>query len=163
MELNKRELASGLVCVGIGLFFFLSSWLGLQMGTARAMGPGYFPSMAGALLIGLGVLIAITGVRTTAPAFGVVAWRGLVMILVVPVLFAVLVRGLGLIGTLIVCCFVAAFASRRMSLRYAAIMAPLLALLCWFVFVYLLDIQIQLIGPWVENAPVISRLIGMAW
>ena len=159
MEINKKELAAGAICIGIGLFFFLSAWFGLRMGTSQAMGPGYFPAMAGALLALIGVLVALTGIRAPATGFGPVPWRGIVMISVVPILFGFMARELGFLFSLILCCGVAAFASSRMTLRYAAVMTPLLVLLCWFIFVYLLELPIPLIGRWVGHVPVIGPML----
>jgi hypothetical protein len=151
MEINKKELASGLVCVGIGLYFCLTAWFALPMGTSRAMGPGYFPAMAGVLLVVIGLLVGVAGVRAPLSAFGPVPWRGLLMISLVPIIFGYLARGLGFLPTLIVCCGVAAFASTRMTLRYAAVLTVGLVILCWFIFVYLLELPIPLIGRWLTQ------------
>ena len=42
MTVNIRDIGAGLIFIAIGLLFGLGS-IGLEIGTALRMGPGYFP------------------------------------------------------------------------------------------------------------------------
>ena len=53
---NKKDFNAGLMFVGIGAFFALFA-TNYPMGTAVRMGPAYFPTMLGWLLVGLGVIV----------------------------------------------------------------------------------------------------------
>ena len=52
--MNLKDCAAGMLFVAIGLLFAVNAWLGLSIGSAFAMGPGYFPILLGVILIGFG-------------------------------------------------------------------------------------------------------------
>ena len=54
-----KDFWAGLMFVGVGLFFMIWAMTHYQMGTAVRMGPAYFPTMLGGLLVFLGVLVLI--------------------------------------------------------------------------------------------------------
>jgi hypothetical protein len=62
MKLNiksPKDFWAGLMFVGVGLFFLVWALTHYQMGTAVRMGPAYFPTMLGGLLVFLGVLVLL--------------------------------------------------------------------------------------------------------
>ena len=52
--MNLKDCVAGTLFVAIGLLFAVNAWLRLSVGSALAMGPGYFPILLGLILIGLG-------------------------------------------------------------------------------------------------------------
>jgi hypothetical protein len=100
----------------------------------------------------IGAAIVVQGLREQALPITMhaVPWRGLVLILIAPILFGVTVRGLGLMPAIAVVALVSAFASRRMGLAMAAAITVLLTLFCVLVFNVGLGLPIRLIGPWLS-------------
>ena len=88
--------------------------LGLEIGTAFRMGPGYFPLVLALILVLLGVVVIVQATRVAGEPLGEFAWRGMAFILPAPVFFGLTVRGLGFVPALFLTSLIAAFASARM-------------------------------------------------
>jgi hypothetical protein len=148
LRIDLANLLSGLIFVAIGGAFAGTALVDLPIGTAREMGPGMFPLALATILIALGLLIVAQGWgRQTLPA-GTVSWRGMVLILAAPILFGVLMGGLGLAPTVFIGVTVACFASRHMTLPRALAIAGGLAALCWLVFRLGLGVAVPTFGRW---------------
>ncbi len=150
MTFNRSDLGAGAIFIAIGLFFGVTTLAELDIGTARRMGPGYFPIALSGILILLGLVIAAKSVSHDDEALGPLPWRGLVVLLSVPVIFGVLIRPLGMAPVLALTTFVTAFASRRMSVKAALLLAVGLTLFCVVVFNIGLGLPLRLFGPLVE-------------
>src|SRR5437868_13922447 len=59
---SQKDFWSGLMFIGSGLFFALWAIGFYQMGTAVRMGPAYFPTMLGFLLVVLGAIVLLQSV-----------------------------------------------------------------------------------------------------
>lgn len=64
--LKDRDLLSGLLFLAIGGGFSLGA-LDLSIGTARRMGPGYFPLMIGSLLALIGLALMVKSIIRRRP------------------------------------------------------------------------------------------------
>lgn len=137
----------GTLLVLVGLFFAVQS-ASLEIGTAFRMGPGYFPLVLSIVLIGLGAAIFVSALRRGSEPIGRIAWRGTAFILVAPILFGMLLRGLGFIPSIFITALVASFASTRMRPIYAFVIAATLALFTTLVFIRGLGLPFRLFGPW---------------
>mgnify|MGYP005840120693 CR=1 FL=1 len=147
MKLNRQDVAAGLIFVAIGAWFAYHS-LGLELGTPLRMGPGFFPLILALILVGLGIAITLRSVSAPAEAFHFVPVRGLVLILPPPIVFALTVRGLGLVPTTALVAFIASLASQKVGLVYGVAIALGLTAFCVLVFHYGLGIPLPLFGPW---------------
>src|SRR5690349_8903814 len=96
MLVNTKDLLAGLLFIAIGALFGISA-LGLPLGTAFRMGPGYFPAVLCGLLILIGAILAIRSFGREGTPLGGVPWRALLLILPAAVIFGYGVRGLGLV------------------------------------------------------------------
>jgi hypothetical protein len=148
VRVNRKDLAAGLVFVAIGLAFGLNAWFTLRIGAARSMGPGYFPVLLGATLVGLGLAIGASALKRPAEPFGAVPWRGLVLVILSIVFFAATVRGLGMAPSLGLATVVAALSSGRLSVWAALALSAVLTTLCILIFLYALQLPYPVIGPW---------------
>ena len=148
MRVNTRDLAAGALFVAIGGFFAMNAWRNLAVGQAFAMGPGYFPILLGAVLIGLGLAIGLSGLLKSATPFGPVSWRGVGLVTGSIVFFALTVRGLGMAPALGVATILAALSSDRNSPVFAVVLSLCLTAFCILVFVYALRLPYAVIGPW---------------
>lgn len=147
LALDPANGLCGALFILAGLFFAAQS-LGMEIGTAFRMGPGYFPLVLACLLVVLGLVILIQAFRTGGEPIGAIAWRGMVFILVAPVFFGVTVRGLGFVPSIFLTALIAAFASSRMTVPLALAVAAVLALFATLVFSYALGLPFQRFGPW---------------
>ena len=148
-EKDKTDLLCGLALIAVAALF---GWQTLQLpvGTATRMGPGYFPMVLSALLALLGLLILVRALRRpeAAQETGPLALRGMAFILPAPVFFGLTVRGLGFVPSLFITALIASFASRRMKVWQALLLAALVTAFSTLVFSYALGLPFRRFGPW---------------
>lgn len=143
---DAQDIFAGLMFIG---FAGLMLWLNTDhpIGSARRMGPGYMPMLAFWILGGLGVSILLGGLFSGANAIGRFAWRDMGLILAAMVVFGATVERLGFVVSITLCVAIASFAEKvYRPVRVAGLVAFLLAL-CWFLFIWYLDIRIP-VFPW---------------
>ncbi|MCZ7472452.1 MULTISPECIES: tripartite tricarboxylate transporter TctB family protein [Rhizobium/Agrobacterium group] len=144
---TRRNLIAGGIFIAIAAAF-AAQGLRYEFGTATQMGPGFFPVVLAFVLAALGSVICLDGLRSEPePNDGAVAWRGIVLICLALAIFAAGARDLGLVPVVLLCTFMTALASRRNSLVSAAMMAAVIATLCYLVFKVGLAISIPAFGP----------------
>jgi hypothetical protein len=150
-RINLRDAVCGALFVAIGAVFAAGA-LGLDIGTARRMGPGYFPLLLSGVLVLLGAVVLLNALRSagvTPPPLRI-AWRGLALILPAPILFGLTVRGLGLAPAIALTAMTAALASANMTLARAALTTLAITAFSVAVFSYALGLPYQRIGPWLR-------------
>ena len=149
---NQRDFWSAAMFVIFGLLFIVWS-MDYQFGTAQRMGPGYFPTVLGALLIGLGVLVGLPTVKAGSVATQVekIGWRGLLVILGAVVLYAVLLPRLGFVAALVVLVILSAMASEEFAWRETLISVAVLGVCSYLVFVRGLDLQFPVWPPFLTR------------
>ncbi|RUM09125.1 tripartite tricarboxylate transporter TctB family protein [Rhizobium chutanense] len=149
ISFDSTNAICGALFVATGAFFAFQS-LGLDLGTAIRMGPGYFPLVLACVLMLLGAIIFIQALRVEGEPVGALAWRGMLFILPAPVFFGLTVRGLGFAPALFVTAFIACFASQKMNLFSAIILSLLLTVFSVAVFSYGLGLPFERFGPWIR-------------
>jgi hypothetical protein len=149
---NAKDVAAGLIFVVVGLAFG-SMAVELELGTARRMGPGYFPLLLAVVLVGLGAAIVWQGLRQPAEAIGRMPWRGLVLVVATPILFGLTLRGVGLVPAILGVVVISAAASIMSRVIPTVLLAVALAVFCALVFVKGLNLPIALVGPWLTFGP----------
>ncbi len=117
-------------------------------GTTFKMGPGYFPTVLGALLALVGLVAVLRGLLRPGTALGVFAYREIVLILTATLLFGVLLRGAGLIVAVLLLVMTSAYASRFFRWGTALALGAGSAAFCVLVFVKALGLPIPLLGTW---------------
>jgi hypothetical protein len=120
---------------------------GYTMGTPARMGPGFFPFWLGMILLVLGIVIAIIGMRTPGgegSAFPRFHWRPILFVLGAVVLFGVILKAVGMLIAGFVLVFVASVGSREFNPRKIAVLAVALIIFCALVFVVGLKLPIPL-------------------
>ena len=99
------------------------------MGSAMRMGPGYFPTILGALLAVLGVAVlvrSLAGTPTPAPSF---SSKPLALVLASVAAFALTVERLGVIAAVVFVVVISAVASEEFRWREALAVALIMAAL----------------------------------
>lgn len=118
---------------------------GLEIGTIRRMGSGFFPMALALILGGFGLVLAIRGVVTNGIGAGAITPRPLLLILLSFVVFALLVDRIGLILAIFAQIAVAHFASDETKIYQSIIFGAVLAVLSAGVFVGLLNMPVELL------------------
>jgi hypothetical protein len=146
-----KDLTTGICFILIGGFFAVSTLYRLPIGSANSMGPGYFPLLLSGVLILIGLSVVILRVVSSEKdqSFGLVSWRSLILISICPILFALTVNYLGLAPALVLSCFSASMASRRIKLVYAIALTIGLTIFCLAVFIYGLGLPIPIFVGWI--------------
>ena len=138
-----KDFLSGILFVAFGL---TGLWLGrtLETGTASEMEAGYFPRLVCGLLIAIGALLAALSLFRTGepPERGL--WRPLVFVTLSCLAFALLLRPLGLVLTLLVSIVLARFAGREVRPVPLLLLALILIVANVGIFVIALRVAIPL-------------------
>ena len=139
---SKNFLAGGLYMV----FGLLGLWLGreLETGTASAMEAGYFPRLVCALLIAVGAALAATALVRAGEVPERGRLRPFVFVTLSCLAFALLLRPLGLVLTLLVSILLAALAGGRIRLFPFILLCVVLVIANVGIFVVALRIVIPL-------------------
>lgn len=148
--INHKDFWAGILFLVFGAFF-AGEGATYTFGSAARMGPGYFPTLLGAMLMLLGLLVAVGGMRTGATPETVdrFFWPTLALILGPIVLFGLLLETLGLVLSLLMLVGISSYASHEFSWRGACYNAAFLIGLCLLVFIYALGLQFQLLPSFV--------------
>lgn len=144
---HPKDFYTGLMYAVLGFSAILIA-RDYNMGTSVRMGPGYFPTLLGVLLLVTGVLSMVRGLLRPGGAIEAFSWKSLLMILGSTVLFGLTVRGAGLIPSLILLVLVSACASEEFRLKTTLILALISSTLSALVFVKWLGLPFAIIGPW---------------
>lgn len=118
-------------------------------GRGGRIGPGYFPTILGALLLLVGIASLVRAFVVRGEPVGAIAWKGAAFVTGATVLFGFLLRPAGLVPALLVLILASAAASSkfRFDWRAAVLMVALIAF-CALVFVKGLGLPLPLLGPW---------------
>lgn len=149
VSFNMSEAVCGLIFIGLGVAFGWQAFE-LDLGTTFRMGPGYFPFVLSLVLVLLGGVIFLRSGRVAHEPLGAIAWRGMMLILPAPVFFGMTVRGLGFVPAIFFTALIAAFASRKMKVHTAVLLAAGLTVFSVAVFNYGLGLPFQRFGPWLK-------------
>lgn len=140
---TPKDFLTGLLFILVGSAAMAGS-VGLAIGTAARMGPGYFPFMLGAGLVALGGVLLARGLTA---AGGARAWPSLqlkpvVVILSSVVVFSLVLRPLGLLLATAGLVISAGMASHEFRWKEALLNAAVLTAVVLGIFVWLLEFQL---------------------
>jgi Tripartite tricarboxylate transporter TctB family len=151
---NAKDFWSGVMFIAFGLFFagFARQY---DLGTASRMGPGYFPTMLGLLLVAIGALVAFKGLRTESDeGHGRVDkfhFKPLFLVLGAVVAFGLLLRPAGLIVALLALIFISSLGSGEFKLKEILPLAIGLCLLVLAVFIWGLGLTIPVLPAFMQH------------
>jgi hypothetical protein len=118
------------------------------MGRAGKMGPAYFPTILGSLLILVGLIAVARSFVRHGEAIGKFYIKELVLILAAVILFGILMRGAGLVPATIVLIVLSAYASPQFRWGESLLLAAGLAVFSVLIFAKLLGLPMAAFGPW---------------
>lgn len=141
---NPTDFWTGLIFGGLGLFVSLYAATHYQLGSAIRMGPGYFPTVIGALVALLGLALTLSALRIPGPRVPRLHLRPMLLILAAGVAFGYLLKPLGLVLATAVLIVVSALGGHEFRWREALALAAVLVLFSIGVFVYGLGLPFPL-------------------
>ena len=132
---KSADLWAGLLFAAFGVGALLAG-RALPTGTAAQMGPGYFPTALGAILVLLGLATAARALRAVTRSVPPLALRPLLLVTGAVLAFGLLLRPLGLALATAGLVLIARLADRESRALEAALLAVVLAALALGLFVY---------------------------
>lgn len=140
---NPQDFVGGLVLVAIAIFAY---WASSDLPGMRGFqfGPGTGPRLFAMLLAAMGVLVALMALLIDGPSMPRFAWRGPMLVTASILLFAVMIRPLGLVISSFVMFVFAASGSKETRWIEATLAALGMTIFCTLLFVYLLALPFQL-------------------
>lgn len=132
---SPQDLGAGVVFLLIGLAGIV---LGrdLDFGSARNMGPGYFPVLISGFIVLIGAIVAGRSFSIEGPAVERLQVRPLLMLLVALAVFSFLIREIGVVLTSILMMIVAAYARPNVNIIETVVFAVCVATFVAVVFVF---------------------------
>lgn len=131
---SPKDFWAGILFVSLGIAAIVIS-SNYSLGTAARMGPGYFPRILGIMLILLGSIIALRGVRINGEAIPAWKWRPLLVVLGSVVLFGAIVQSVGILISTVILIVSASAASHEFRWKEALVIGVGLAVVSVGVFV----------------------------
>lgn len=144
---GTKDFWAGLIYV----FFGASAIIIAQdyaMGTAIKMGPAYFPSLLGGILVAIGLVSIVRSFIVSEPPIGAFAVKSLSLIVASVLVFGVLVRALGMAISLPLLVLISAYGSVHFRWVPTLALAVGLTAVCIFVFLKGLGIPLPIWGTW---------------
>ncbi len=150
--LARKDVLAGALFMGVAAF---GLWLSRDypIGTAVRMGTGYVPRLLCWILLGLGGVVLIQGLREVQaqwqPSAGAGwAWRPVVFVTSSLVIFGLSIERLGLVVSILLLIGVGAVAARALRPLETLIAALVLIVLSWAIFILGLGLTIPVWPEW---------------
>jgi hypothetical protein len=138
---SLRDFFAGLMFVAFG---GAAVWLAqaYPFGNAGRMGPAYVPTLVGSLLTILGAIVALRGLAVPGQKPGSLHYKPLILVLAGIVLFGFTLERLGLMVAIFTLVVFSSLGGTEFRFRGVLILAAVLALGSFLVFIYGLGLQI---------------------
>ncbi len=141
---NNKDLWAGMMFVGIGGAAMVIAG-NYRFGSTLRMGPGFFPTVLGAILIGFGICIMAVGLHNNQKIEGNLTIRALALLPFSLVLFGILMNLAGFIPAVVALVFMSAASGKEFKLKEVLMLTGLLALTSVALFVWGLGLPYPLI------------------
>ena len=143
--LARADVLSGLLFIALAVF---GLWISRDypVGTALRMGTGYVPRLLCWVLLGLGAIVLVQGLRRPSPPLRstAIAWRAVLSVTIAIVAFALSLEQLGLVIAIVLLTGIGALATRALRPLETAIAALVLIVLSWGIFIAGLGLAIPI-------------------
>ena len=132
---QNPDVLAGLQFIGVGT---LAMWIARDypFGSALRMGPGYFPSVLGGIMIAMGIYTLLMGLKRQEKIKRTWSVRALIILPVTTLVFGVMMEYLGFVPAVIVLSVLAATASPEFHWLEQAILAVGLTIGCVALFIW---------------------------
>lgn len=140
---SPEDFWAGLMFIGFGVLAIIIA-RDYPMGTAMRMGPGYFPTWIGAIMILLGAIIAATSFKVEGEGVGKFAWRPMIMLSIAFAVFGWGIDNIGFIPSLAILITISAFGGSEISIKGIIGMNIVLIAGSWALFIWGLELPFPL-------------------
>lgn len=141
---NNKDFWGGIMLIGIGAAaMFIAR--GYRFGSALRMGPGFFPTILGGILVLFGIAIMITGLVRNEKIRERLSVRALILLPAALLLFGILMKLAGFIPALVALILVSAAAGSEFKLREVLLLTVVLTFLSVALFIWGLGLPYTLI------------------
>ena len=141
---HNKNFWAGVMLIAIGAASIFMA-RGYPFGSTMRMGPGYFPSMLGGILVLFGIYVMIVGLRTGEKIAVHCSLRALIVLPLSLVAFGVLLPLAGFIPALAVLIFGSASAGREFKFVEVLLLTVILTTLSVAIFISALGLPYPLI------------------
>jgi len=145
---NNRDFWAGIFYIGLGA---IGMWMARDypFGSALRMGPGYFPSVLGGMMIAFGVAVLLMGVKNNEKIKPGFSWRALIVLPIATVAFGVTMEEAGFIPALMLLIPISAAASKEFNWLEVALLTVGLTIMSLAIFIWGLGLPYPMIkGIW---------------
>jgi hypothetical protein len=144
----RKDVLAGLMFIGVAaLGLYLSR--NYPIGTAVRMGTGYVPRLLCWILLGLGVVVLVRGLRSGDPFAGPPPrWRPLVLVPASLLAFALTIQRFGVVAATLLLIAIGSLARPDLRIVEVAIAAVALLAITLGIFVWGLDLPIPVWPDW---------------
>jgi hypothetical protein len=132
---NNKDFYAGLMFLFFGILFLLMA-CHYPVGSARHMGPGYFPAVLGGLLALIGFSISLGALWLGGETIKSWGLRPVILVAVAVLAFAGLVQPIGLVLSILVLVVISSLGGSEFHVREVVGLFIVLAVLSVGVFVY---------------------------
>ncbi len=130
---SQKDFWAGVIFMAFGLSFLIMAQK-YEMGTAIEMGPAYFPSVTGALLAIIGLVIFVQSFVIQGDRVPRMFFRPIFLVTLSLVLFASLLNQIGLVFAMAFLVAVSAFAGYEFKVKEVLVLYVLITVFSVFVF-----------------------------
>jgi hypothetical protein len=144
---SNRDFWAGVMLIvsGAGAMIIARAY---AFGTALRMGPGYFPSVLGGLLVLFGLYLVAVGLRRNEKIEGSWSLRALIVLPLSLVLFGILMEYAGFVPALIVLVVGSSAASSEFKIVESLLLAAGLTAFAIVLFIWGLGLPYPLLAEW---------------
>lgn len=132
---DNKDFWTGMMFIGVGVAAMYIA-RDYRFGSTLRMGPGFFPTMLGGILIAFGICIMAVGLRSGEKIRGHLSLRAIVLLPLSLVLFGILMKFAGFIPAVGILIFVSAASGREFKLMEIMLLTVVLTLTSVALFIW---------------------------
>jgi hypothetical protein len=140
---NPEDFWAGMMFIGFGLLAIIVA-RDYPMGSAMRMGPGYFPTWLGGLLILIGLSVSAMALRTQGNPLTPFAWKPAIVLSLSFFAFGWSIDTIGFVPALVGVIALSSLAGKRVYILELIVLTIVLVLLAIGVFVYGIELPLRL-------------------
>lgn len=151
---SPKDFWAGLMFIGIGLLALIVSQANYRTGSAVQMGPGYFPTVLGGLLVLLGLAglaraLAVEGAKPAA-----VHLRPLLLVLLSVAVYGYLMKPGGLAAATVAAVVIGALGGHEFRWKEVLLLSFALVVFSYLVFVKGLTLPLSMCPDFIDSCPI---------
>ena len=140
---SQEDFWAGLMFIGFGLFAIVVA-RDYPMGAAMRMGPGYFPTWLGGLLIVIGAAVTAISLRVPGGRLTPVAWKPLILLSLSFFAFGMSIDHIGFVPALVGVVILSALAGKQFRPLEVLCLTVVMVLLALGIFVWGIELPLRL-------------------